>query len=72
MKGKLAISVSKDTMLATVSIVPDNVIEVTEEYILKELKDFGIKVGIDRNVVAAMLHEGEYYNIYCGSWKKCG
>lgn len=64
MKGKLAISVFKDTMLATVSIVPDNVIEVTEEYILKELKDFGIKAGIDRNVVAAMLHKGEYYSTY--------
>ena len=64
MKGKLAISVSKDTMLATVRIVPDNVIEVTEEYILKELKDFGIKAGIDRNVVAAMLHEREYYSTY--------
>lgn len=64
MKGKLAISVSKDTMLATASIVPDNSIEVTEEYILKELKDFGIKAGIDKNVIATMLSDMEYYSTY--------
>ena len=55
MKGKLAISVSKDTMIATASIIPDNDIEVTESYILGELDKFGIKAGIDKAVVKKWL-----------------
>ena len=64
MKGKLAISVSKDTMIATASIIPDNDIEVTESYILGELDKFGIKAGIDKAVGKKMVEDEEYYDTY--------
>ncbi len=72
MKGKLAISVSKDTMIATASIIPDNDIEVTESYILGELDKFGIKAGIDKAVVKKMVEDEEYYDTYTVAvGKKC-